>query len=169
MSFPYGLHIAKKITPRLLQKAQSIHLAGSYIPRNYDPMRRAAIRRGEPPIDPNVKHNGNTLPDPIALLEQLISSTFGRNPTYHIRKLEMRIYYSGDDSYSTVWSDDDSPIVIALKNISIAEVDIEVWRGPKGTGIHLSATPTTQRKRVVSTVWRKLEEGRVRQAACGSW
>lgn len=81
----------------------------------------------------------------------------------------MRIYYPGDDSYSTVWGDDGSPTVVALRNIANAEVGIEVWRGQKGTGIYLCARPARERKRVVSTVWRRLEEGRRGQAVPGSW
>ena len=81
----------------------------------------------------------------------------------------MRIYYPGDDSYSTVRGDDDSPTVVALRNISNAEVGIEVWRGQKGTGIYLTAKPAGERKRVVSTVWRKLEEGRRGEPEPGSW
>lgn len=83
----------------------------------------------------------------------------------------MRVYYPGSDSYSTVWGDDDSPTVVALRNISTAEVGIEVWRGTRGTGIYFCARRNREgeRKRVVSTVWRKLEEGRRGEEGVGSW
>lgn len=166
-SFPYGLYILKKTAPRLLHQAQSIHIAGKYSPSDFIPERAACTGEHHPHIP--IKHHGNFAPNSSELLGQLIAATFGPVPIYHVRKFEMRVYYPGDDSYSTVWGDDSSPTVVALRNICNAEVGIEVWRGRYGTGIYLCATPTTERKRVVSTVWRKLEEGRRDQPGCGSW
>lgn len=146
-----------------------MHIAGRYISTSYDPARAACRGPREAPAGLLQKHNGDIKPSSAAQLGQLVASTFGPDPIYRIRKLEMRIYYPGDDSYSTVWGDDDSPTVVALRNISSAEVGIEVWRGTKGTGIYLTARPARERKRVVSTVWRKLEEGRRDQPEVGSW
>ena len=168
-SFPYGLYILKKSIPRLLHQAQSIHIAGRYVSSTYSPARAACMGAQEPAPGIGTKHHGNFTPNSSELLGQLIAATFGPVPIYHVRKFEMRIYYPGDDSYSTVWGDDDSPTVVALRNICNGEIGIEVWRGRSGTGIYLTAKPTTERKRVVSTVWRKLEEGRRGEPACGSW
>lgn len=168
-SFPYGLHILKTTASQLLGQAQSVHLAGRYVSTSFSPVRAAYSPPRNQQISPPQKHNGDITPNSAALLGQLVASTFGPDPIYHIRKLEMRIYYPGDDSYSTVWGDDDSPTVVALRNISNAEVGIEVWRGAKGTGIYLTAKPARERKRVVSTVWRKLEEGRRGEPEVGSW
>jgi len=87
--------------------------------------------------------------------------------------LELRVYYPGSDSYSVVWGDDNSPVVIALRNVFDGQVAVEVWRGQRGTGVYLCATRTTENgekpKRVVSTIWRRLEEGRRGEPQCGSW
>ena len=168
-SFPYGLHILKTSASQLLSQARSVHIAGRYVSSSFTPARAACQGPRDPPANPPQKHNGDITPASAAQLGQLVASTFGPDPIHRIRKLEMRIYYPGDDSYSTVWGDDDSPTVVALRNISNAEVGIEVWRGQKGTGIYLCARPARERKRVVSTVWRKLEEGRRDQPEVGSW
>jgi hypothetical protein len=106
---------------------------------------------------------------------------FGPNVRHEVKKLELRIYYPGPDSYSTVWGDDNSPTVVALRNIYAGEVTIEVWRGRWGTGVYLYVVPNKDEpnsegsgragrgKRVVSTVWRRLEEGRRGEMNCGSW
>lgn len=168
-SYPYGLHILKTTASQLLEQAQSVHIAGLYVSTSFSPSRAAYCASLGPPITPRQKHNGDTTPNSTAQLGQLVASSFGPDPIYHIRKLEMRIYYPGVDSYSTVWGDDDSPTVVALRSISNAEVGIEVWRGAKGTGIYLAAKPASERKRVVSTVWRKLEEGRGDDPKVESW
>lgn len=169
LSFPYGLHVLKTTAPRLLGQAQSIHIAGQYVASRFSSARAARTFPQEQSCPEPSKHNENLTPNTPELLGQLVASTFGPDRLYDVRKLEMRIYYPGEDSYSTVWGDDDSPTVVALRNISNAEVGIEVWRGRYGTGIYLTARPARERKRVVSTVWRKLEEGRREQPVCGSW
>lgn len=139
-----------------------MHLAGHYKPSTFNTIRAAndPSREKEAP-----KLNANS----ATLLGQLVASTFGRHPIYNIRKLEMRIYYPGEGSYSTVWGDEDSPTVVALRNILNAEVGIEVWRGANGTGIYLTVRRAREKKRIVSTVWRRLEEGMRGQPEVGSW
>lgn len=73
------------------------------------------------------------------------------------------------DYFADKSPDDDSPVCVALRNIHLGEIGIEIWRGRYGTGVYLTATPTKERKRVVSTVWRKLEEGRRGEPICGSF
>lgn len=117
----------------------------------------------------DLKLYGDTTPNSTGQLGDLIKSLFGPTPIHKVAKLELRIYYPGEDSYSTVWGDDASPTVVALRNINAGDVAIEIWRGRSGTGVYLTARPSDERKRVVSTVWRKLEEGRMREPKCGSW
>jgi hypothetical protein len=62
-----------------------------------------------------------------------------------------------------------SPIVMALRNIYTGDIGIMVYRGRYGTGVHLTAKLNAENRRVVSTVWRRLEEGRRREPDCGSW
>lgn len=182
------MHVLKTLTPGLIRQARSIHLAGIYTSKSFCAARAACLsstyvppHRAPPDLPLVVKkkvaYNGSIIPDAAQCLGSLIAALFGPDPKYEIRKLELRIYYPGQDSYSTVWGDDNSPTVIALRNIYAGEISIEVWRGQKGTGVYLSATKPMleslegegRKKRMVSTVWRRLEEGRRGEARCGSW
>ncbi|TKA83078.1 hypothetical protein B0A55_00934 [Friedmanniomyces simplex] len=167
LAYPHGLHVCRTLTPHLLRQARSVHIAGSYASNTFCPARAACI--GNP--GPKIKYNGGKAPDSTTQLSDLIASLFGPDATHAVQKLELRTYYSGEDSYSTVWGDDNSPTVVALRNIYCGEVGIEVWRGRYGTGVYLTARPTIdgERKRVVSTTWRRLEEGRRGEPKCGSW
>lgn len=169
IQYPHGLHVCRTLTPHLLRQTRSIHLAGAYTSRTFSPARAACMGPRQPPPGLDVKYNGSIIPDSTAQLGELIKSLFGPSPVHRVSKLEMRIYYPGDDSYSTVWGDDSSPTVVALRNITVGEIGIEVWRGRYGTGVYLSAKPSDERRRVVSTVWRKLEEGRRGEPKCGAW
>lgn len=165
--YPYGLHILHTTTPQLLRQSRSVHLAGTHIPRKYYPTYRARIGQHAAPDQPKLQ--GERIPDSSKHLEDLVRSCFGPDPRHKLEKLEMRIYYPGPDSYSTVWGDEESPIAVALRNIALGEVDIECFRGGHGTGMYLTVSPTVERKRVVSTVWRRLHEGRPGQPKCGNW
>lgn len=114
-------------------------------------------------------YNGRIIPDSPTELGDMIKSLFGPTARHSIDKLELRIYYPGDDSYSTVWGDDCSPVVMALRNIYTGDIGMTVYRGRFGTGVHLTAKANSENRRVVSTVWRKLEEGQRGQPSCGSW
>ncbi|CAK1361448.1 hypothetical protein CB0940_03177 [Cercospora beticola] len=169
VQYPSGLHILHTTTPQLLRQSRSVHLAGSYTPRHYCPSRVA--RLGTRHALPQEPLQGKLVPDSEKQLEQLVRSCLGRDLQHSVDLIEMRIYYPGENSYSTVWGDDESPVVVALRNIDRGEIDIEVWRGQQGTGVRLCAkrSPEEDKKRVVSTVWRKLEEGGRGQPETGSW
>jgi hypothetical protein len=162
---------------QLIRQACSVHIAGAYLPRTFDPQR--AARLGYAVNIPDGKYHGGSVPDHAGELGTLIASLFGPNAKQGVKKLELRIYYPGPDSYSTVWGDDHSPTVIALRNIFAGEVTIEVWRGRWGTGVYMYVVPKHEEdagsegekrgRRVVSTVWRKLEEGIRGKKDCGSW
>ncbi|KAL2351377.1 hypothetical protein BJ546DRAFT_1066143 [Cryomyces antarcticus] len=137
VSFPLGLHVFRTVCPQLLRHARSIHICGAY------------ASKSEPWTKPgNNKHHRR---DPMILL----------------RKFELRIYYPGGENYQSVWADDNSPIVVALRNICGGIIDIECWRGQKGTGVYLTARPN--RSRIIGTVWRRLEEGRPMRPEVGSF
>jgi len=170
IQYPHGLHVCRTLTPHLLRQARSIHLAGTYLPTDFSPARAACLHQSFGKLAPTeIKYNGDRRPDSMSQLSELIRTLFGPTPTHDVAKFEMRIYYPGDDSYSTVWGDDSSPTVVALRNICCGEIAIEVWRGRYGTGVYLSAKRCVERKRVVSTVWRRLEEGMSGEPGCGSW
>ena len=186
VSYPHGLHVLATSTPQLLRQARSLHLAGAYTPRTFDPQRAARLGYSVHPSshlnNEAQNYHGGTIPPHANQLGTLIASLCGPNARQEVKRLEMRIYYPGPDSYCTVWGDDNSPTVVALRNIYAGEVTIEVWRGRWGTGVYLYAIPNTAEmgeagaggivrrgKRVVSTVWRRLEEGRRGEKGCGSW
>ena len=168
-SYPHGLHVLQTVAPQIIHQAQSVHLAGVYVSKTIDPARAACLGSRQQPSVLEQKLNADAVPDSAAQLGSLVSSLLGPTPVHRIQKLELRVYYPGDDSYSTVWGDDSSPTVVALRNIYNGEIGIEVWRGQKGTGVYLTAKQTGERKRIVSTVWRRLEEGRRGQPKCGTW
>ncbi|KAK4550634.1 hypothetical protein LTR36_000213 [Oleoguttula mirabilis] len=170
LQYPHGLHVCRTLTPHLLRQAKTVHIAGAYVSRTFCPARAACMGPRQPPPEAlDVKLHGSVTPNSTAQLGDLIKSLFGPTPTHKLAKLEMRIYYPGDDSYSTVWGDDSSPTVIALRNINAGEVGIEVWRGRSGTGVYLTARPSEEKRRVVSTVWRKLDEGSMTEPKRGTW
>lgn len=157
LQYPFGLHIMHQAVPHLLRQSRSVHLAGVY---DTDDSRRNALRyaalNGLPPRNPL---RGKGVPDSDEQLSHLVKSMFGPEPQHPMEMFEMRIYYPGTDSYSTVWSDDSSPTCIALKNIAFAEVSIEVWRGFHATGVHMKVVPSAEKRRVVSTTWKKFPRG----------
>lgn len=148
VSYPHGLHFLQTTTPELLLQSRSVHVCGSYIPRISERPRRGGATHYAVPEE----LEGDVVPDAVGQLSKLVKDTFGSNASHPVEKLELRIYYPGD-SYSTVWSDTDSPIGVALYNIGCAEIDMVVYRGRYGNGVHLTATPVTERKRVITTVW----------------
>lgn len=170
VAYPHGLHVFHTLAPSLIQQARSIHIAGLYTPTTFSPTHRAYLPSEPPPSVP-LAHNYNSreVPDSASELGNLIKSLFGERARHSVDKLELRIYYPGEDSYSTVWGDDCSPIVLALRNIFIGEIKITVYRGRYGTGVKLAASANADQRRVVSTIWRRLEEGRRGEPACGSW
>lgn len=167
VAYPSGLHVLQTLVPSLLHQTRSLHLAGIYKPDTFNASRRAVL--------PNIQgkqssaHYNDYVLDSATQLADLIKSMFGPEARHSVAKLELRIYYPGEDSYSTVWGDDRSPIVLALRNIYIGDIGITCYRGQYGTGVYLSSRSNEERRRVVSTVWRKLEEGRRGEPACGSW
>lgn len=199
LSFPHGLHVFRTLAPSMIRQTRSLHIAGTYTPTTFSPTHRAWLPN-QGPHHPSLesRYNNKVLPDSSTQLADLIKSAFGPpSPRRrHIAKLELRIYYPGEDSYSVVWGDDCSPIVLALRNIYAGDIGIVVYRGRYGTGVYLSAKPSWpvekasssvakckaggsgtaderedegERRRVVSTVWRRLEEGRRNEPVCGSW
>jgi hypothetical protein len=169
LSFPGGLHVFRTLTPSLLRQARSIHIAGAYTSTSYKPAHRAHLPGRCEKVQEASAYNGRTIPDSSSQLEDLIKSLCGPNARHELDFLEMRIYYTGEDSYSTVWGDDSSPIVVALRNIYTGDIGITVYRGQYGTGVHFTVRSNEENRRCVSTVWRRLEEGRRGEPACGTW
>lgn len=66
--------------------------------------------------------------------------------------LQARILYPGAESYSSVWSDESSPVSHLLRGICGGKVDMQVKRGSLGCGVSVGVIPQPE-KRVVSTSW----------------
>jgi len=69
-----------------------------------------------------------------------------------LASLQARILYPGPDSYSSVWSDESSPVSHLLRGICGGKIDMQVKRGSLGCGVSVGVTPQPE-KRVVSTSW----------------
>ncbi|RMY72127.1 hypothetical protein D0863_04705 [Hortaea werneckii] len=134
LSYPYGLHILHSRHPFLLSQARTIHLTGIYTPSDFSPARAATC--------PSPSHrtlDGNSSSSPVlepsdiaAELSNLLTTIFplptptDTNSPHHedptppalpTSNLHLRIHYPGTDSYSTIWGDEASPIVLALRGI----------------------------------------------------
>jgi hypothetical protein len=66
--------------------------------------------------------------------------------------LQARILYPGAESYSSVWSDESSPVSHVLRGICGGKMDMQVKRGSLGCGVSVRVAPQPD-KRVVSTSW----------------
>ncbi|KAJ4378803.1 hypothetical protein N0V86_005676 [Didymella sp. IMI 355093] len=66
--------------------------------------------------------------------------------------LQARILYPGAESYSSVWSDESSPVSHVLRGICGGKIDMQVKRGSLGCGVSVGVAPQPD-KRVVSTSW----------------
>lgn len=66
--------------------------------------------------------------------------------------LQARILYPGAESYSSVWSDEDSPVSHLLRGICGGKIDMQVKRGNLGCGVSFGVKPQPN-KRVMSTSW----------------
>lgn len=162
VSYPHGLHAFQTLCPDIICKAKSVHISGTYT-SNYRRNQSVEISIPTPPQSPDSRAHKPTEPNPVEELAKLVRSTLGQNPTSPLAKLEMRLYFpnskSGEDSYYSVWGDDNSPVCVVLRNLCGGFIDMECWRGRNGTGVHLSVRPNPDKSRVISTVWRRLKEG----------
>jgi hypothetical protein len=144
---------------------QSIPLLNSYF--HASPPTR--LRIGSPPPTPSPPRSPpphTTLPAypastaelaPLALAA-LVKTILPSTPAPLFRKLEARILFPGCDSYRTVWSDDNGPIVQMLRNTAGGRIDMEVSRGRSGNAVVMKTEPKTG-GRVVSTCWKGLGHG----------
>ena len=104
-------------------------------------------------------HSATTTGTAHAVLGTLVRRILPPTAAPLFRKLEMRIFYPDESAYSSVWGDEQSPIVEALRNICGGNIDMEVWRGRRGSGVLLVARPNPT-SRIISTIWRRLGDSR---------
>ncbi|KAF1918137.1 hypothetical protein BDU57DRAFT_188263 [Ampelomyces quisqualis] len=107
-------------------------------------------------------HTNDLAPQALTLL---IRTLFPPTPT-QCTLLSARILYPGDNAYSSVWSDNNSPITHVLRNVCGGKIDMQVMRGDAGTGLILSARPKPD-GRIVSTSWENWRREGVRGRGLG--
>lgn len=172
VNYPHGLHVLQTRCPEMIRQAKSVHIAGTYTSayrRGSGQDVGATDRQSQKKSEGKIKMQ----PDSVEQLGSLIRSTMGQDAQFPLAKLELRIYFpnprAGEDSYYSVWGDDNSPICVVLRNLCGGFIDMECWRGRHGTGVHLSVRPNPDNSRVISTVWRRLQEGGKNEPRVGSF
>jgi hypothetical protein len=126
----------------------------------------AAAEAASPPISPSSPScalstllTTHICPSPTTTTTTSSSSETPEDP--HLSLLRLRIFFPGPDGYSTAWSDEASPIAIALRSIPVAEFRLENWhRGgdgsaAEGTGIVLHVRRSEREERTVRAIWRR--------------
>jgi len=177
ISYPYGLLVLKDRCPQLLRQAKEIHIYGAYAVDGDSVRRsqttdaratRSSQQRREPPSLPAVPRS--VVEASTSALGSLVRTILSPEGHSTLEKLELRIYYPYEDSYSQVWSDDNSPVVVALQNTCGGKIEMVCWRGRNGTGLHLTTKPNPN-QRVVSTVWKRMDDwgGEGRGEDCERW
>lgn len=175
VSYPHGLHVFQTLCPDYVRQARSIHIAGTYkstrpqITTRKSKTNTSAEATSSSAATDKSDPATTTTPDYTAALTRLVRATMGKSPKFPLTKLELRMYFPGQDSYSSVWGDENSPICVVLRNVCAGHIDIECSRGRYGTGVYLTVRPNPEGGRVISTIWRRLVEGDSGQPKCGDW
>lgn len=91
------------------------------------------------------------------LLSQLTRTVLPPEPTPMV-KLTTHILYPGDNSYSNLWSDINSPVIHMLRNMCGGRVNIRTVNGSSFVGLIMTAEPNPQ-ARIVSNTWEKWKAG----------
>jgi hypothetical protein len=90
-------------------------------------------------------------------LAHLISTIFPKDVA-PLTKCTARILFPGENSYGSVWGDDNSPVTHILRSICGGKIDMKVLRCSLGTGLKLTARPKPE-TRIVSTSWVNWKKG----------
>ena len=131
-------------------------------------MQSPPLRPPSPPSTPPSGRQSNLVPYPpetaalapaalASLIRTLLPPVRAAIPLF--AKLEARILFPGEASYSSVWNDEYGPVVQMLRNTCGGRIDMEVLRGRTGNAIVLVTRPCP-RSRVVSTNWGMLGSAR---------
>ncbi|EMD59327.1 hypothetical protein GGP41_009196 [Bipolaris sorokiniana] len=75
-----------------------------------------------------------------------------------LTKFTARILFPGENTYGSVWGDDNSPVTHILRSICGGKIDMKVLRCNLGTGLKLTARPKPW-SRIVSTSWVNWKKG----------
>lgn len=136
--FPHGIRALQISAPHLLRQARNVHIVGVY--------------------NAHGGHFGRAprSADLTALMTTLLSrgSPIGRPA----EMITLRILYHNTRSLSEALSTETSPIVIAMCNSGISELDLTVWPGRETLGVQLCIRPSEESKREFSRYERNIED-----------
>ena len=155
-SFPDGLHVFRSLTPHLIPQLRSLHIAGTYDKAHEFSQRLYANAMRRPSLEAVHFYGATTssdiVPPSIQALKHLINSVVDQTTgVLQISQLTLRIYYPGPNSYSrTVWSDDLSPVAVALGCLGYGDINLSISRWNVGTGVSLIARPNASSEEGVS-------------------
>ncbi|KAF2660170.1 hypothetical protein K491DRAFT_574632, partial [Lophiostoma macrostomum CBS 122681] len=170
VTYPYGVLVLKELCPFLLCHAKNVYLSGYYTPppRKLEETSQRSRREGacerprlrlDPPRTTHIKfrtslpaHPWETMQETQTAMRSLIRTLLGRTSPPKFQMLEARFYYSGDDTYSSVWSDERGPVPQVFENTCGGKIDMEVHRGSWGNGASFTVMPD-KRRRTLSTLW----------------
>ncbi|KAF1990140.1 hypothetical protein K402DRAFT_460840 [Aulographum hederae CBS 113979] len=176
LTYPYGILAFMAHCPSLLLHARHIRVSGFHNPTPPRDGERGPVfhrplttfhgrnNRAQNPVStPSVPPA--TQKAALAALAKIVRACLGPGGHTTLERFQLRMYYPGRDSYYSVWSDEGSPVSAVLYNTCAGRIDMEAWRGARGTGMKVDVRPARQGRcgggggggeRVVSTVWRKL-------------
>lgn len=128
---------------------------------------RPRLRMG-PPLQRESRHASNiaaafpafsksTATHAPAALAHLISTVFPKDVA-PLTTCTARILFPGENTYGSVWGDDNSPVTHILRSICGGKIDMKVLRCNLGTGLKLTARPKPE-TRIVSTSWVNWKKG----------
>lgn len=99
-----------------------------------------------PPLSPSTTIHATTA------LAHLVRTVFAPEASQDM-KLKARFVFPGENSYTSVWADDKSPVTPILRNVCGGRIGILCQRGNPATGLIITVSPNPQ-SRVISTSWR---------------
>jgi hypothetical protein len=156
VNYPYGIIVLETLYPSLLRYAEKICISGWF--DSTDSLPGTQIRNMQPGI--SLSDTTDDVYDIAnSALTRLVRTTM--SPTQHptLKYLSFRIFYPLEAPYSVIWSCNDSPVAVALRNICGGKIDMKVLRGNCGNGIVLNVVPGA-RDRHLTTAWRKFQGNR---------
>ncbi|TID19959.1 hypothetical protein E6O75_ATG07419 [Venturia nashicola] len=168
VNYPYGIIVLETLYPSLLRYAEKICISGWYertgddeeSSNGFGPCLTQGVNRPSIPlthIPSSVYELANSS------LARLIRTTLPKNLHPTLKSLSFRIFYPRESEYSVIWSCNQSPIPVALKNMCGGKVGMKVLRGGLGNGVVMDVEPMVE-KRCLTTVWRRFQGGRTGEA-----
>ncbi|KAF2118997.1 hypothetical protein BDV96DRAFT_643158 [Lophiotrema nucula] len=178
VSYPHGVLVLQERYPELLKQARHVYLSGYYSPQKKEepvPVHvqlvedviptpislRPILRMGTPPpyFPPNAFPLPSFAPETASegpkAVANMVRTIMPPTPLPLLQSVQARLFYPGECSYSSVWSDESSPICHVLRNICGGKIDMKVYRGRLGNAVALTAKPQPN-ARHLTNYWPKM-------------